>query len=167
MRDRCRVFMWATGFKNPLSENLTRWAYLRGFHESAHGEEFEVADRQPLGLEQQVTQVTVAAPDLFHLFSILPSNRGLAGVTTRQAPTRHFGVGAVPIPLLKGRTLAGAGKLADVSAPRLVDSVLDFDCVAVSSVVPARTECIHAKILCIRITGYSGWTGSLWDFGQD
>jgi hypothetical protein len=50
--------MWATGFKNPLSENLTRWAYLRGFHESAHGEEFEVADRQPLGLEQQVTQVT-------------------------------------------------------------------------------------------------------------
>lgn len=62
MRDRCRVFMWATGFKNPLSENLTRWAYLRGFHESAHGEEFEVADRQPLGLEQQVTQVTVAAP---------------------------------------------------------------------------------------------------------
>ena len=35
---------------------------LRGFADSAHGEEFEVADRQSLGLEQQVTQVLVTAP---------------------------------------------------------------------------------------------------------
>jgi hypothetical protein len=35
---------------------------LRGFHDSAYSEEFEVAYRQSLGLEQQVTQVGVAAP---------------------------------------------------------------------------------------------------------
>src|ERR1035437_6752373 len=35
---------------------------LRGFPDSAHSEEFEVADGQSLGLEQQVTQILVAAP---------------------------------------------------------------------------------------------------------
>src|SRR6266851_2469326 len=39
-----------------------RVGILRGFHDSAHGEEFEVAGRQSLGLEQQVTQILVAAP---------------------------------------------------------------------------------------------------------
>ena len=39
-----------------------RVCILRGFHDSTHGEEFEVADRQSLGLEQQVTQILVAAP---------------------------------------------------------------------------------------------------------
>jgi membrane-bound lytic murein transglycosylase MltF len=33
---------------------------LRGFADSAHGEEFQVADRQALGLEQKVTEVLVA-----------------------------------------------------------------------------------------------------------
>src|SRR5262245_18244527 len=39
-----------------------RVCILRGFPDSADGEEFEVADCQSLGLEQQVTQVFVAAP---------------------------------------------------------------------------------------------------------
>src|ERR1017187_4253276 len=37
-------------------------AILRGFANSAYREEFEVADRQALGLEQQVAEVLVAAP---------------------------------------------------------------------------------------------------------
>src|ERR1017187_8144825 len=37
-------------------------AILRGFADSAYREEFEVADRQALGLEQQVAEVLVAAP---------------------------------------------------------------------------------------------------------
>jgi hypothetical protein len=45
-----------------LSENLTECAYYPAFSHSAHGEEFEVADRQSLGLEQQVTEVLVVAP---------------------------------------------------------------------------------------------------------
>src|SRR5206468_4024569 len=39
-----------------------RVGILRGFHDSANGEEFEVTGRQSLGLEQQVTQILVAAP---------------------------------------------------------------------------------------------------------
>ena len=34
---------------------------LRGFADPAHSEEFEVADGQSLGLEQQVAQILVAA----------------------------------------------------------------------------------------------------------
>ena len=40
-----------------------RVGILRGFPDSPHSEEFEVADRQSLGLEQQVAQVLVADPE--------------------------------------------------------------------------------------------------------
>src|SRR5947208_559394 len=51
------------GRDNNRSERESgRVGILRGFHDSAHGEEFEVAGRQSLGLEQQVTQILVAAP---------------------------------------------------------------------------------------------------------
>src|SRR5207253_993293 len=47
---------------NPSERESDRVSILRGFHDSAHGEEFEVAGRQSLGLEQEVTQILVAAP---------------------------------------------------------------------------------------------------------
>ena len=40
-----------------------RVGILRGFPDSPHSEEFEVADRQSLGLQQQVAQVLVADPE--------------------------------------------------------------------------------------------------------
>src|ERR1035437_2153431 len=40
-----------------------RVGILRGFPDLPHSEEFEVADRQSLGLEQQVAQVLVADPE--------------------------------------------------------------------------------------------------------
>jgi len=70
-----------------------------------------------------------------------------------KVPTRNLRVGAIPIPLLEAGTLAGTGELADVSVPKLIKSVLDLDCVSVSGIVLARNECVHAKILSIRITG--------------
>src|SRR5271156_3510748 len=41
-----------------------RVGILRGFADSAYSEKFEVADRQALGFEQQVTQVLVAAASI-------------------------------------------------------------------------------------------------------
>ena len=46
----------------PSERESDKVGILHGFPDSAHGEEFEVADGQSLGLEQQVTQVLVAAP---------------------------------------------------------------------------------------------------------
>src|SRR5262249_18410509 len=50
------------GILNRSERESDRVCILRGFPDSADGEEFEVADCQSLGLEQQVTQVFVAAP---------------------------------------------------------------------------------------------------------
>ena len=54
---------WAKRQLEKRSERESgRVGILRGFPDSAHGEEFEIADRQSLSLEQQVAQVGVAAP---------------------------------------------------------------------------------------------------------
>src|SRR3989475_6317918 len=57
-----RVDVRVIAATNRSERESDRVGILRGFHDSAQGEEFEVAGRQSLGLEQQVTQILVAAP---------------------------------------------------------------------------------------------------------
>ena len=60
-----------------------------------------------------------------------------------QAPSWNFRVGAVPIPFLQDRTLVGTGKLADVSIPEVLETVLNIGGVSANSAVLSRLDYVH------------------------
>src|SRR5437870_7336927 len=65
MSGTVRTFVGLSVFSFPLTRGTpapTLFPYTTLFRSSANGEEFEVAGRQSLGLEEQVTQILVAAP---------------------------------------------------------------------------------------------------------